>query len=146
VPEVTVEEKWGGTVGRKNGRAEAVEEKEPEPEQPSSGHAVMGQRPRASSGRATTGHWPRASLGRAGRSIGGGRAGAAELVHGGRALALGEVLRRAVGGLSWAVVSGCVSARPGAWRRCRVQPRRSPPGGYSARLKGLDTQVRALES
>jgi hypothetical protein len=108
VPEVTVEEKWGGTVGRKNGRAEAVEEKEPEPEQPSSGHAVMGQRPRASSGRATTGHWPRASLGRAGRSIGGGRAGAAELVHGGRALALGEVLRRAVGGLSWAVVSGCV--------------------------------------
>jgi hypothetical protein len=25
-------------------------------------------------------------------------------------------------------------------------PRRSPPGGYSARVKGLDTQVRALES
>jgi hypothetical protein len=24
--------------------------------------------------------------------------------------------------------------------------RRSPPGGYSARVKGLDTQVRALES
>jgi hypothetical protein len=25
-------------------------------------------------------------------------------------------------------------------------PRRSPPGGYSARVKGLDTQARALES
>jgi hypothetical protein len=25
-------------------------------------------------------------------------------------------------------------------------PRRSPPGGYSARVKGIDTQVRALES
>jgi hypothetical protein len=29
---------------------------------------------------------------------------------------------------------------------CRVHPRRSPPGGYSARVKGLDTQARALES
>jgi hypothetical protein len=30
--------------------------------------------------------------------------------------------------------------------QCRVHPRRSPPGGYSARVKGLDTQARALES